>query len=161
MITERLAKALQHLPIPPFPQRTLNIGCGEYHEAAFFCQQWAGWLHIGLDWDYQALQNVPEGIHRIQANGIHLPFDCDFSLVLIRHPNVAHHPESWSHILQNVPRLLASQGILLVTVYHLDERDFIRQQVSLPQWRLNPRHLAPLDPVGRDRYFLAYSQYGA
>jgi SAM-dependent methyltransferase len=161
VITQRLAKVLQNLPIPPSPQRTLNIGCGEFHEAEFFCQHWAGWLHIGLDWDYLALDNASPAVGRIQANALYLPFACDFSLILIRHPNIPHHPDNWSRILQNIPARLAPRGILLVTAYHLDERDFIHRHVSLPTQSIGPHDLAPLDLVGRDRYLLAYVQYGA
>ena len=145
----RFAALLDQLTLPEIPRRTLSIGCGAFTEYALLHQRWRGWLHLGIDWDREALRTAPQETV-IVADAQQLPFACDFGLILIRHPDVIKCPHNWTAIIQQAPRFLAHEGVLLITTYSLQEWDFVQRIIKLQT--IDTANLPPIDLVGRDKF---------
>ncbi|MBZ0308017.1 MAG: hypothetical protein K8I82_18260, partial [Anaerolineae bacterium] len=88
---------------------------------------------------------------------VHLPFACTFGLILIRHPDVNKYPDRWKTIFETLPAYL--NGVLLVTTYTLDELCFVKNQLQLPPVPFAEAPLAPVDLVGRDRYYIGSCKF--
>lgn len=154
----RLAALLNGLPIPAHPPRTLNIGCGTLSEGEQLAATYPNRLHIGLDFDGQALRQAPPAFARIQADARYMPLRGEFALILVRHPDVIRRRENWTHILTRLPKFLAADGVLLVTVYALMELDFVRHVLPDTPLSLGYGRLPPPDLIGRDRFFYAVTR---
>lgn len=149
-INTRFASILAALPIPNRPPRSLSLGCGVFPELPILRERWADWLHIGVDVDGGVLR---QGV-RVQAHAARLPFACDFSLIIIRHPDIARWRAGWRAVLTTAPRYLARGGVLLATSYTLDEHEFIC--AAQPLLQMPPALFLPPDLAGRDRYVAVY-----
>lgn len=147
----RLLGLIKQLPIDAHTTpRLLNIGCGAFVEAPALEQMLPHWTIIGLD--IVPLKQKP--VVQIQADGLRLPFNCEFGLILIRHPDVAKYPERWKAIFENLSPYL--NGALLITTYTIDEADFVRRRVKLPRLMLYESKLSPVNLAGQDKFFAAY-----
>ena len=152
---KRLRSILAQIDFPDAPSRSLTLGCGGFPSYDVLLDARPNWLHTGLDFDPDVLRpakNYPV----ILGEGTALPFRDPFALILIRHPDVALHADGWKVIFRDAGDYLVPGGILLITAFNLDEREFIRQNVTLPPYRLDDMALASPDLSGQDRYPLAF-----
>lgn len=145
----RLVSIIRRLPISQQSPRLLNIGCGAFVEAPALRKLLPGWAVIGLD----IVRLKKNSAWLIQADAVHLPFACKFGLILVRHPDVNKYPERWKTIFENLPAYL--DGVLLVTAYTFDEIEFVRNHLDLPPISVSEPPLAPVDLVGRDKYYVS------
>lgn len=155
----RLAALLQQLTLPDQPRRTLHIGCGAFSEYPLLIARWPDYQHIGVDWERDALRLASRQAV-IQANGAHLPFGCHFSLILIRHPDVFKYPPVWTSILQTCGAHLAEDGLLVVTLYSLEEWAFVQEAMTLPCYQMDTLGLPAINLIGEDRYVVMGKQAG-
>jgi hypothetical protein len=155
-VSARFASILHQLHLVDDPPRSLNIGCGDFPEFKHLRDHRPAWTHIGLDPDLNALRRASHASPRLCADGVRLPFAITFSLLVIRHPDVARNRAAWQGIFVDVPQLLARDALLLVTSYDLDEIEFAQQSIRLRYVPLNEARLAPPDLAGRDRFALVF-----
>ncbi len=149
----RLISLIQQLPLRPQPPRLLSIGCGAFVEAGALQTLFPDWAVIGLD----IMRLKKNAVWKVQADAVHLPFACTFGLILIRHPDVNKYPERWKTIFETLPAYL--HGVLLVTTYTLDELSFVKTHLPLTHISLSEAPLAPVDLVGRDRYYIGTCKF--
>lgn len=139
----RLEAALRALPIPDSSPYTLNLGCGAFPEQA---NLGGDGVHLGVDWERQTQLQAP--FYFVQANAAHLPFKIKFRLILLRHPNVAQHPQTWQSAVRQIPQWLAPRGVFLLSVYEWGDYASLRAHLAL-----TPLHIhSPVPLDGSDRF---------
>ena len=156
---KRFASILAGLRPPSYPARSLELGCGPFATHSILQARFPGWLHAGLEIDADELRPA-RSRPVILADAQRLPFCAAFALILIRHPDVALHPDGWSAVLAGCPRVLVDGGILVATTYSLEEREFVRRRVALERCVVDETALAPVNLAGEDRCVLAYVKAG-
>lgn len=149
----RFASILNQLPIPIYPPRSLSVGCGAFLEYDDLCTFRPDWLHLGVDQDRIMLR---KRLPVIVAEAPHFPFDCLFSLVIVRHPDLDKTPENWQIIFDHLPSLITRGGFLLITTYTYAEYQTVIDNLPWPAYPLDLVTLTPPDLVGSDRYVLAF-----
>jgi hypothetical protein len=84
-----------------------------------------------------------------------------YDLVVIRHPDIAQFSNRWAKVLEGVVRSTASNGLLIVSTYSLDELQFVsavlHTQPVCPVAGA-PYTTIPLGLQGNDRYIAAYQR---
>lgn len=157
----RLACILAQLP-PIHTPRALNVGCGAYSSVHTLRQHHPTWALYGLDRDARALRIAHRhdpALRLIQADARTLPglLRATFGLILVRHPDLFRHQLDWYAILHDLPALLAADGVLLLTVYGLDEVDLLHTFRLPARLRLDESQFASANHAGQDRYAFAWS----
>jgi SAM-dependent methyltransferase len=167
----RLRAILERLPLDGVPPHALNIGCGDFPSLRTLRDALPGWMIVGMDRDGPALRRARQSLradcaaplHLIQADARDLPglFNRDhapapFGLIMLRHPDVFRHRAMREQAIPALPTLLAPGGVLLITLYSLEETEIIRA-LHLPRpVRLDDGSLPRVDLAGRDRFARAY-----
>ena len=151
----RLTSLLRQLPCP---QLALDLGCGE---CPGLSSEQITILGVDHDWASldRARQQYPAARHLVQADAAHLPFRCQFDLILIRHPNIDHNRTLWKPVIQNAIYWLTEPGVLLITTYSLSEIEDARRwldEIGQAPVPLDERRLVPAGLDGRDRFVLVY-----
>ncbi len=159
-MASRLRSILEQLPMAALPPRLLNVGCGEWEEAATLRQMLPGWTFYGIDLDSAALRRALQSDPRlrlVQGDAIHIPglLRASFGLILVRHPDLFRRT-AWRRILPALPHQLAPGGYLLITLYAPEEAEHIRAVPLPPLTPLDGRALAAPDLAGHDRFPLLY-----
>lgn len=147
------------------PQSTatcvLSVGCGTFPSALTLRRTRPGWTLYGIDMDRaalcQALENDPR-LCLVQADIRDLPdvLRRSFGLIMVRHPDLFRHPQTWEAVIPRLPAMLAPGGTLLITLYSPHEASIL-DGFGLPQrLALDDDALLSVDLVGRDRYVSAF-----
>lgn len=150
----RLADIL-HQAVWGSVRRVLEVGCGADPAPL------AGKIALGLDIDGAALRaarRADPARRLVQADARTLPglLHTHFDLVLVRHPDVQRSRAAWTAILPALSGCLVPGGVLLITLYALDEVELVDALPMPPRWPLDDAALAPPDLAGRDRFVRAY-----
>ena len=143
----------------------LELGCGNspdalgfylnsYNQAALLP------LLVGVDHDPKTLTTYrTPSFYLLQADIAYLPLHTQFDLVISRHPDIDRHPKAWQEAFILAPDLLATNGILLVTVYSLPEFERIKgwlTSTKLAELSIATERLVPSGLQGRDRFILCW-----
>ena len=153
----RLRSLLAQLPLDSLPPRALEVGCGAYPAARVLAEVLPGWVLYGIDCDGEALRHARQeapSLRLLQADALQLPglLCARFGLILVRHPDLYRHLDTWRAIIGGLPSLLPPRGVLVITLYTPEEVDAIHLPGLPPLFPLDENALAPVDLDGRDRF---------
>lgn len=159
-MASRLRSILEQLPTADLLPRLLNVGCGEWEEAATLTDLLPGWTFYGIDLDAAALRAAHRRDSRlrlVQGDAVHISglLRARFGLILVRHPDLFRRT-AWRRILPALPGQLAPGGYLLITLYAPEEAEHIRAVPLPPLAPLDRLALAAPDLAGHDRFPLLY-----
>jgi 16S rRNA G1207 methylase RsmC len=128
---KRLRSILTQLPLP---QHILELGCGAFSEASVYRQMFPEAMIVGVDNNESVLEqarhtNRALNIAFALADGTAMPFAKVFDLILIRHPNIDRHRQSWKQIFIDANKYLKPGGHLVATVYSLPEYEQVLEKL--------------------------------
>lgn len=153
-INHRLLSLLRQLPSP---RLVYDLGCGECDDALTYREVWGAVPILGLDYDHVLLRHARRrdpALLLVEADLNALPVLPRADLLLIRHPDVHRHPDTWRRVCADLAHWLTTGSSLLVTTYTAPEYDLIRRWIG-DRLTTVPINIAALDAVGldgRDRY---------
>ncbi len=156
----RLESVLQQLTQDTAP-RVLNVGCGAFPSAPTLRRARPGWALYGIDTNRAALRQARASDPRLrllQADIRTLPhiLHQTFGLILVRHPDLFRHPQTWEDVIPRLPAMLAPGGALLVTLYSPHEAAILAGFDLPPPAKLDEDALVAVDLAGRDRFVQVY-----
>ncbi len=113
--SRRLESALLTLPRPNL---LADWGCGNGEMFGLYRRVFPDARLIGIDVDLNALARQPHA-HVILADITRLPFarQAIFDAVIVRHPDVDRHPQTWQQGLEVAANALRPHGWLLISTY--------------------------------------------
>lgn len=159
----RLESILNQLPAVPVT-RALSVGCGIFPSALTLRRARPGWTLYGVDLDGVALRQArahDPALHLLQIDIRDLPdvLRVPFGLILVRHPDLFRHPQTWEATIPRLPQMLSPGGTLLVTLYSPHEAAVLAGFTLPPPFKLDEGALAPVDLAGRDRYVRLFNTH--